>query len=98
MTVRRSQMVEMNILKTDARGRISLPPPFRSEPLFEYVIEGDQLILYPVRTVRKYPDMSALPAEELSSDWVRQEMKINRDTRRGIAADTASEALKLLKK
>jgi hypothetical protein len=91
-------MPEIKILKTDSRGRITLPPPFRSEPLFEYAIEDDQLILYPVRTIRKYPDMSGLPEEELSSDWVKQEEKVNRNGRHGIVADNPSQALKKTKK
>jgi hypothetical protein len=91
-------MAETKILKTDSRGRIILPPPFRREPLFEYAIKGDQIILYPVRTVRKYPDMSDLPEEELSPDWVEREKKVNTDTRTGIIASTPSRALKKTKK
>ena len=91
-------MPEIKILKTDSRGRITLPPPFRSEPLFEYAVEDDQLILYPVRTIRKYPDMSGLPAEELTPDWVEREEKVNRDARRGIVAVSPSQALKKVKK
>lgn len=91
-------MAEVNILKSDSRGRITLPPPFRSEPLFEYVIEGDQITLYPIRTVRKYPDMSNVPTEELPTDWKETEQKINKDTRRGILALNPSEALKKIKK
>ena len=92
------KMVEINILKTDSRGRITLPSAFRKEPLFEYTIKDDQIILYPVRTVRKYPDMSDLPTEELSPDWVAKEHKVNADTRRGIVASTPSEAAKKMKK
>ena len=77
-------MAEIKILKPDSRGRITLPPPFRTEPLFEYDIKNDQITLYPVRTVRKYPDMSDLPEEELSSEWVKTEKKVNTDTRPGI--------------
>jgi hypothetical protein len=66
--------------------------------LFEYAIKDDQIILYPVRTVRKYPDMSDLPTEELSPDWVTKEQKVNADIRRGIVASTPSEALKKMKK
>ena len=91
-------MAEINILKTDARGRITLPSAFRKEPLFEYAIKGDQIILYPVRTVRKYPDMSDLPTEELSPDWVAKEQKANADSRRGIVASTPANALKKMKK
>ncbi|MBW1800827.1 MAG: hypothetical protein JRJ85_08855 [Deltaproteobacteria bacterium] len=91
-------MNEVNILKTDSRGRVTLPSPFRNEPLFEYVIENDQIILYPVRTVRKYPDMSRLPDMDLSPDWVTKEEEVNRDTRKGIAARTPSDALRRLKK
>ena len=96
--VRRLEMAEINILKTDSRGRVTLPTPFRFEPLFEYVIEMDQITLYPVRTVRKYPDMSDLPAEELRPEWVKQEEKVNKDTRKGISASTPAEALKGRKK
>lgn len=38
-------MTEIKLLKTDLRGRITLPFSFRKEPLFEYVIKGDQLVL-----------------------------------------------------
>jgi hypothetical protein len=30
------------------------------------VVADDQLTLHPVRTIRKYPDMAGLPAEELA--------------------------------
>ena len=90
-------MTEINILKTDSRGRITLPPPFRAEPLFEYVIEGDQITLYPIQTVRKYPDMSDLPAEELPAEWARKEKKVNEDARKGVSASTPTEALKSMK-
>ena len=91
-------MAEVNILKTDSRGRITLPPPFRSEPLFEYAIEGDQIILYPVRTVRKFPDMSDLPEEAVSSEWAEKELKVNRDRRSGVSAGSPSEAVKRIRK
>lgn len=91
-------MSEINILKTDNRGRVTLPSAFRKEPLFEYQIEGEQIILYPVRTVRKYPDMSGLPEEELSPEWEQKEQKVNKDTRKGIRAASASEALKKQRK
>lgn len=91
-------MREINILKTDNRGRVTLPPHFRSEPLFEYLIEGDAIILYPVRTVRKYPDMSDLPLEELPQKWAKIEEAINKDRRRGISAASPAEALKALKR
>ncbi len=91
-------MAEIKLLKTDSRGRIVLPAPFRGEPLFEYAVKGDQIVLYPVRTVRKFPDMSDLPVEELSPDWVENENKVNKDTRRGISANSASEALRKRKK
>jgi hypothetical protein len=91
-------MAEINILKTDARGRITLPSAFRKEALFEYAIKGDQIILYPVRTVRKYPDMSDLPTEELAPEWVETEKRVNTDTRSGIVASTPSEAVKKTKK
>lgn len=91
-------MAEINILKTDSRGRITLPSPFRNEALFEYMVEGDQITLYPVRTIRKYPDMSDLPAEELAPEWVRREEELNKDTRRGIFASTPTQAVKRIKK
>ena len=91
-------MAEVNILKTDSRGRITLPPPFRNEPLFEYMIEGDQITLFPVQTVRKYPDMSDLPAEELAPEWIRREEEVNKDTRHGISASTPTQAIKRIKK
>ncbi len=91
-------MAEINILKTDSRGRITLPPPFRSEPLFEYAIKGDQIILYPVRTVRKFPDMSDLPEEAVSPEWAEKELKVNLDRRSGISAVSPSEAVKRIRK
>ncbi|MEW6185989.1 MAG: hypothetical protein AB1585_09655 [Thermodesulfobacteriota bacterium] len=91
-------MGQINMLKTDGRGRITLPLPFRKEPLFEYQVEGDQIILYPVRTVRKFPDMTGLPEESLSPEWTKTEEKVNRDPRTGIRAASASEALKKIKK
>ncbi|MCD6137793.1 MAG: hypothetical protein J7J91_04290 [Deltaproteobacteria bacterium] len=91
-------MNKVNILKTDSRGRVTLPAPFRSEPLFEYVVEGNKITLYPVRTVRKYPDMSDLPIEKLPAAWAKQEDRVNKDTRKGISARTAAEALKRVKK
>ena len=91
-------MAGINILKTDSRGRITLPPPFRSEPLFEYAIEGDQIILYPVRTVRKFPDMSDLPEKAVSPEWAEKELKVNRDRRAGISAGSPSEAVKRIRK
>lgn len=91
-------MAAINILKTDSRGRITLPPPFRSEALFEYAIEGDQIILYPVRTVRKFPDMSDLPEKAVSHQWAEKEKEINRDRRPGISAGSPSEALKRIRK
>jgi hypothetical protein len=93
-----NDMAEIKILKTDARGRIILPPPFRKEPLFEYSVKGDQIILYPVRTIRKYPDMSDLPEEELSPDWMEREQKVNKDIRPGIVASTPAKAVKRMKK
>jgi bifunctional DNA-binding transcriptional regulator/antitoxin component of YhaV-PrlF toxin-antitoxin module len=91
-------MSEINLLKTDHRGRVTLPAPFRKEPLFEYLVQGEQIILYPVRTVRKYPDMSDLPEENLSPEWEQREKKVNRDTRKGIRASSAPDALKKLRK
>ena len=91
-------MTDTNILKTDSRGRITLPPPFRSESLFGYVVEGDQLTLFPVRAVRKFPDMSDLPSEELSQQWAAQEEEINKDDRHPVSAETPSSALKKLRK
>lgn len=90
-------MAEIRILKPDSRGRITLPPPFRTEPLFEYDIKGDQIILYPVRTVRKYPDMSDLPEEKLSPQSVETEKKVNADTRPGISASTPPRPLRKMK-
>ncbi|PKN63059.1 MAG: hypothetical protein CVU57_21355 [Deltaproteobacteria bacterium HGW-Deltaproteobacteria-15] len=91
-------MTDLNILKTDSRGRITLPAPFRNESLFEYTVEGDAITLYPVRTVRKYPDMDGLPEEDLSSDWSASEEEVNRDRRPGVSASTPSEALKRIKR
>ena len=91
-------MTDVNILKTDSRGRVTLPGAFRKEPLFEYAIDGDAITLYPVRTVRKYPDMEGLPEEDLPPGWVAREEEVNRDKRRGVSAPSPSEALKRLKR
>lgn len=91
-------MTDVNILKTDSRGRVTLPAPFRKEPLLEYAVEGDAITLYPVRTVRKYPDMGGLPEENVSPSWAAREEEVNRDTRRGVSAPSPSEALKRLKR
>jgi len=91
-------MANVNILKTDSRGRVTLPPQFRSEDLFEYVVEGDQITLFPVRTVRKFPDMSDLPDEILSKKWADQEERVNRDKRTAVIASGPSDALKRSKK
>ena len=87
-------MADINILKTDSRGRVTLPGTFRKEPLFEYIIEGDQITLYPVKTVRKFPDMEDLPEGELGTDWLEKEERVNRDKRPGIRANSPGEALK----
>ena len=89
-------MAEINLLKTDNRGRVTLPTPFRKEPLFEYMIEGDQITLFPVRTVRKFPDLSNLPEEELSPQWLEKERRVNKDRRQGVVAAHPAEALKKL--
>ncbi|MEW6667549.1 MAG: hypothetical protein AB1512_20270 [Thermodesulfobacteriota bacterium] len=90
-------MADVNILKTDSRGRVTLPPPFRKEPLLEYAIEGDAITLFPVRTVRKYPDMDGLPEEVLSPEWAAREEEVNRDTRPGVSASSPSKTLKRIK-
>jgi hypothetical protein len=91
-------MAEINILKTDSRGRVTLPGNFRKEPLFEYLIEGDQITLYPVKTVRKFPEMADLPGEELGPDWLEKEERVNRDKRPGVKAASPAEALKKIRK
>jgi hypothetical protein len=90
-------MADINILKTDSRGRVTLPGDFRKEPLFEYVIAGDQITLYPVKTVRKFPDMGDLPEEELGPGWLEKEERVNRDKRPGIRATSPNEALKKIR-
>jgi len=75
-------MAEVKILKTDSRGRITLPPPFRNEPLFEYMV----------------PDMSNLPTEKLSPQWIEGEENVNKDTRDGISASTPVQAMKRIKR
>jgi hypothetical protein len=87
-------MVDIHILKTDSRGRVTLPGNFRKEPLYEYIIEGDQITLYPVKTVRKFPDMEDLPEGELGPDWLEKEERVNRDKRPGIRAASPGAALK----
>ena len=91
-------MTDLNILKTDTRGRVTLPAPFRKESLFEYTVEGDAITLYPVRTVRKYLDMAGLPEEDLSPDWAAREQKVNKDTRPGVCAASPAEAVKRIKR
>ena len=91
-------MSEVRILKTDSRGRVTLPLPFRKEALFEYIIEGQQLTLYPVQTVRKFPDMLDLPVEALSPEWVKKEGDVNKDKRQGVMAASPTQALRQLEK
>jgi hypothetical protein len=91
-------MAEINILKTDSRGRITLPHPFRSESLFEYIVDEGQIILYPVRTVRKFPDMSGLPEKLLDPEWENRELNVNQDKRPSISAASPFEALKQMMK
>jgi len=91
-------MSDLNVLKTDSRGRVTLPAPFRNEALFEYTIEGDAITLYPVRTVRKYLNMDGLPEEDLSPQWAAEEEEVNQDTRSGVSASSPSEALKRIRK
>jgi hypothetical protein len=87
-----------NILKADSRGRISLPGEFKRHGLFEYVEEDGCLVLYPVRTVREFPDMSDLPEIALGGQAVAEERQSNRDRRPGVVASSPSAALKTLRK
>ncbi|MEW5767313.1 MAG: hypothetical protein AB1797_06750 [bacterium] len=86
------------ILKTDSRGRITLPPGFKNEPLFECIEDNGCLILHPVQTVRKFPGMDGLPTTTLGPKWQQEEGEINEDMRPGIIAKTPKSALKKLKK
>ena len=84
-------------LKTDSRGRITLPPQFKNESLFECIEDNGCLVLYPVQTVRKFPKMDDLPTLTLNSKWHQEEKEVNEDMRSGIIATTPEEALKKLK-
>jgi len=86
-----------SILKTDSRGRITLPPEFKNEPLFECVEDNGCLVLYPVQTVRKFPKMSDISTTTLAPKWQKEEKEINEDTRPPIIATTPKSALKKLK-
>ena len=77
---------------------MTLPGNFRKERLFEYYIEADQIILYPVKTVRKFSDMTGLPEKELESRWVAKEDQVDRETCRGVKASSPAEALKKIRK
>jgi hypothetical protein len=59
---------------------------------------GNQITLYPLNTVRKFPDMADLPEEELGPDWLEKEEQVNRDKRPGVKADSPAEALKKIRK
>ena len=77
---------------------MTLPGDFCKERMFEYFIERDKITLYPVKTVRKFPDMTDLPEEELGSQWIAKETQISRDKRRGVKASFPAEALKKIRK
>lgn len=85
------------ILKADSRGRITLPPRFKKEPLFECIEDNGYLILYPVQTVRKFPEMDDLPTTTLGPKWQQEEEEINEDIQPGIIAKTPKSALEKLK-
>ncbi|MDI6791495.1 MAG: hypothetical protein QME81_01320 [bacterium] len=86
-----------SILKTDSRGRVTLPPKFKNESLFEYAEDNGCLILWPVQTVRKFPKMDDLPTITLNAKWQQEEKEINEDMHPAIMAATPKSALKKLK-
>ncbi len=76
-------MAEMNILKSDNRGRVTLPFHFRSEPLFEYIIEGDAD--HPLTRFARLENTRTCricPLKELSHEWAEREDAVNKDRRR----------------
>ena len=89
-------MNSTTILKTDSRGRITLPLEFKNEPLFECIADNGCLILYPVQTVRKFPKMDDIPTTTLNPKWQQEEKEINEDMHSGIIAKTPKAALEKL--
>jgi len=98
LLTKESAMTSPTILKTDSRGRITLPPQFKKESLFECISDNGCLVLYPVQTVRKFPKMDDLPTTTLDQKWQQEEKEINEDTRPPIMATTPESALKKLRK
>ncbi len=90
-------MNSTTILKTDSRGRITLPSEFKNEPLFECIQDNGCLVLYPVQTVRKFPKMDDLPTTTLNPKWQQEEKEINEDMRHGIIAKTPKAALEKIR-
>lgn len=91
-------MAQPNILTPDARGRVVLPKKYQREKLLEYHDFGDYLALYPVTTVRKFPDMSDLPETRVSEEWMAEEREINQRREKLIVAKTPREALRKLRR
>ncbi|MBU0700318.1 MraZ N-terminal domain containing protein [bacterium] len=91
-------MDSTTILKTDSRGRITLPSEFKNESLFECINDNGCLVLYPVQTVRKFPKMDDLPITTLNTKWQQEEKEINEDMRYGIIAKTPKAAQEKLRK
>ncbi|MEK7812640.1 MAG: hypothetical protein AAB296_02680 [Candidatus Desantisbacteria bacterium] len=90
-------MNSTTILKTDSRGRITLPPEFKKESLFECIQDNGCLVLHPVQTVRKFPEMDDIPTTILTLKWQKEEKEINEDIRQGIIAKTPKLAIEKLR-
>ncbi|MCB0308392.1 MAG: hypothetical protein KDD48_03390 [Bdellovibrionales bacterium] len=88
------------VLKPDKQGRISLPEPLKSSQLVQYELNPDgSILIYPVRTVREYPDMSDLPESSDLTDSIKASLhKSLSSTQQGVFARSSFEALKAKKK
>lgn len=90
-------MPRVNVLTPDSRGRVVLPERYKNEKLLEYVDRKAYLIIYPVETVRRFPDMDDLPEETLDPVWKKEEASVTQSKTKGIRAKNPRETLRKLK-
>lgn len=91
-------MPKANVLMPDSRGRVVLPERYKNEKLLEYVDRKGFLIIYPVETVRRFPDMQDIPEQKLDETWQKEERGISKSKSKGIKAKNPMEALRKLKR
>lgn len=91
-------MPKANVLMPDSRGRVVLPERYKNEKLLEYVDRKGFLIIYPVETVRRFPDMADIPEIELDAVWREEERSVSKSKSKGIRAKNPKEALQKSKR